>query len=95
MIVHTRDLRELAEMLLNHLEETGQASVRVDWDYYWFVPREVAFDPYSKPCELSLGQISDDWSTMTKVLSGELPPVGLTLVEFGMLLRAVGEAARE
>jgi len=94
MKIEVADLRKMFEVLAEHLEETGQASVEIPWDFYWEVSREERYDPYSEPKQLSLGQLSDDWNELLKIRDGEMPSVGHALVWLSSILRSVGEAAK-
>ena len=94
MKLEVTDLRKMFEMLAEHLEETGQASVEIPWDFYWEVSREERYDPYSEPKQFGLGQLSDDWNELLKIRDGEMPSVGYALVWLSSILRSVGEAAK-
>jgi hypothetical protein len=95
MIIDTANLRRCFEALVNHLEETGQAAVEVPWDFYWEASRDDLYNPYAQPTNLTLGQLSDDWSEMLKIADGEMPPVGYALVWLSSILRAAGEASEQ
>jgi hypothetical protein len=85
-------LREAAELLFDHLKEQGYDVVEVPQDYYWDVIAPERYDPYNKPVtELGLGQLTDDWQEIEKVLRKENDPLGSDLVRLSALLRAVGE----
>jgi len=84
-------LRAATELLFAHLEERGYDSVEIAHDYYWDVEGPERYDPYIRPNELTLGQLSDDWSEVEKILRKDSEPVGYALVWLSALLRAVGE----
>jgi hypothetical protein len=93
MKIATEDLRRAFEALVSHLEGTGQEVVDIPWDYYWDMPKEERYDPYSEPRNLNLGQISDDWNEILEITDGTMPCVGYALVWLSSVLRAVGEVA--
>lgn len=92
MNVSTTQLRQLCDALLSHIEEVAP-SVEVREDYYWAVPRESRYDLYEQPSALTLGQLSDDWSELDKIRSGEREPHPHALVWLASILRYVGENA--
>jgi hypothetical protein len=94
MKITTEDLRKTFEALVDHLDETGQASVELPWDFYWDLSAEELYDPYSDPKDLSLGQLSDDWNRLLQISNGEMPAVGYALVWLSSILRAVGQTAK-
>jgi hypothetical protein len=84
----------MTEILLRHLEETGQAEVEIDDDFYWSVPAEQRYKPYVEPKALDLGQLSDNWAELTKMAAGKSGACGYALVWLSAILRRVGELAK-
>jgi len=91
MNLRISDLRKATERLLTHLEETGRDEVSLSLDYYWDIPRELRYDNYEQPSDLSLRQLTDDWVELQKILDGKNAPSVYALVWLASLLRAVGE----
>lgn len=91
MTITREQLREVFEILMHHLERCGVTEIEVDWDYYWDIPVEELYNPYSKPQELDLGQLSDDWQKLVDLVEGTSPPVGYAFTWFSAILRAIGE----
>jgi hypothetical protein len=91
MNLRISDLRKVTERLLTHLEETGRGEVSLSLDYYWDIPRELRYDNYEQPSDLSLHQLTDDWAELQKVLDRKTAPRAEALVRLSSLLRAVGE----
>ncbi len=86
-------LRAISDILLDHLENTGQVSFEVESDYYWNIPFQNRYDQYIHPTELTLGQLSDDWSELEAILSGSRDPIGYALVWYASILSRIGENA--
>jgi hypothetical protein len=84
-------LRSATEMLFAHLEELGYDSIEISQDYYWDVGGPERYDPYKKPDELGLGQLSCDWTRLDRLLRNDREPVAYALVWLSALLRIVGE----
>ena len=93
MKIETKELRRIFNVLVDHLEGTGQTSFDLPWDFYWEVAKEDLYNPYSEPEQLSLGQLTDDWDELVKIANQDMPPIGYALVWLSAILRAVGEPA--
>jgi hypothetical protein len=91
MSITPAQLREVFEVLIRHLEETGVSEIEIDPDYYWDIPAEELYDPYNTPEGLDLGQLTEDWQKLQDVAAGRMPPVGYGLTWLAAVLRAVGE----
>jgi hypothetical protein len=91
MDINVSDLRKVCAVLLDHLEATGNAHIRVDWDHYWNVPKEERYDKYDSPKNLDLGQLTYDWERLQGLLNSEEVPIAYGLVWLSSILRAVGE----
>lgn len=90
MRVSTKELRAVTNLLLDHLESTSQSEFDIEEDYYWEAEQGQLYNPYQEPSRLQLGQLSDDWSDLVSILSGESPPIGTALVWLAAVLRRVG-----
>ena len=93
MEVSTSELREIMARLCDHLEATGQGTVTVPHDYYWFIPETSRYDPYQppEPGELTLGQISDDLRELRRMVGRQSDPVAYGFVWLSSVLAAVGD----
>lgn len=91
MQVSVSELRAVSEQLFLHLERSGYSSVELDADYYWNIPKKLRYNPYEEPKELDLGQLTDDWDNLCKILEGTNDPIGYACVWLSTVLRAVGE----
>lgn len=93
MKISTIDLRRATIALLQHLDETEQREFDFDEDFCWDVPADKRYLPYDKPGDLTMGQLSDDWSEVTQILEDRRQPVAYALVWLAAILRRVGEKA--
>jgi hypothetical protein len=91
MHIKLADLRSISEKLLAYLEEQGVESFDISVDYYWNIPKEQVYNPYQQPSELDLGQLTDDWYELKKMLDSESRPIAYYFVWLGAILRAIGE----
>jgi hypothetical protein len=81
----------MADQLFSYLEETGREEFEVPEDYYWEISKEEVYDPYKKPEDLTIGQLSSDLGELRAILAKKSPPIGYALVWYSAILRAVGE----
>jgi len=91
MRVTTAELRRACEMLLRHLEATGQHEIEIAEDYYWAIAPGEAYAAYSTPSQFTMGQLSDDWQEVMAIVNGDKEAVGYALVWLSSVMRRVGE----
>ena len=91
MQIATSELRQAMTKLLDHLDDAGRGKLTISKDYYWAIPADRQYDPYKKPTEFTLGQLSDDWLEVKKIVEGQSAPVGYALVWLAAIIRAIGE----
>jgi hypothetical protein len=91
MNIKTRDLHLLTEKLFKHLEELGVESIELIEDYYWEIPPEHLYQPYQKPQEFTLGQLSDDWRDLEKVLQEDTQPVTSDFIDLAAIMKLIGQ----
>jgi len=91
MQITTRELRQAVTKVLDHLEDTARAVLTIDKDYYWSIPADQRYDPYQQPTDLTLGQLSDDWCEVKKIIEGQSAPIGYALVWLSSIILAIGE----
>lgn len=91
MDVNVAELQTALNAVLSHIVESGHETVQLDGDYYWFVPEASRHNPYQEPSSLTLGQLTDDWAEIKKILDGSADPLAYSLVWLSSILREVGE----
>jgi hypothetical protein len=91
MRIEISELRRIANLLLDHVQSLGADTIEVEHDYYWEIHAKELYDPYRDPSDLGMGQLTEDWKELTRISTGEAPPVGAALTWLGTVLRAVGE----
>ena len=91
MDITLSELKAVFMKEVDHLEEMGYEKIEIPVDYYWNIPQDVRYDPYKKPENLDLGQLSDDWQELQKTIREERDPIAYDLVWLSTILRAIGE----
>jgi hypothetical protein len=95
MKVSTAELRLATELLLRHLDDTGQQEIEITEDFYWSVPENVRYDSYDEPTEHTVGQLSDDVGELKKMVAGQTRPTGRDLVWLAATFAVVARNARQ
>jgi len=92
MEINMDDLRQICDRLIQNVKEKGIDSINLEVDYYWNIPQNQLYNPYQKPVDLDMGQLSDNWTELRKVLQSQKEPLGYHLVWLAAILRALGES---
>lgn len=88
--INVDDLRTVTNRLFDHLDSLGERTVELDQDYYWIIGEQELYDPTRKPTDFVLGQLTDDWRELSKLLEGQ-KPISYSLVWLASILRAIGQ----
>ena len=91
MEVSIQELKSVADKLFAHLQRDGKDVVEVPHDFYWSIPKEERYDPYSIASQPTLGQLSDDLFELRRIVHGEAEPIAYGLVWLASIIRAIGE----
>jgi hypothetical protein len=91
--ISTAELRVSVLAFLRHLEETGQSEFDITEEFYWDISVDRRYSPYEEPKELTIGQLSDDWVEVKRMVDGSSDILGYGLVWLASVLRRVGEKA--
>jgi hypothetical protein len=90
MTVDIEELRKVLVILLDVVESNG-AAVEILDDFYWDVPGKHRYQVYEPPAELTVGQLTDDWSELRRIGCGEVDALPYALVWAASILRRIGE----
>ena len=91
MKIKVKELREVANILFDHLEECGVSEQEIEHDYYWDIPTSERYDVSIEPSNMTIGQLTDDWAELQKILKSPDTSVAYALVWYGAIIRAMGE----
>jgi hypothetical protein len=91
MKIETNELRAIMEKLFNHLDEIDIHSIEFPYDYYWDIPKEDLYDSYHEPSRHTIGQLSDNWNDLRKLLNDSKDPVSSDFVDAAAILKAMGQ----
>ncbi len=91
MRINTKELRTVTEKLFDHLEELQIEYIDVPRDFYWDLSGDQLYDVQKEPDDLVVGQLSDDWQELHKVLNERSDPMSYHFVWLSSILRVIGE----
>ena len=91
MKVTTEEMRRAANILIDHLENLGEREIVIDDDFYWNIPETEMYNPYERPVNLDMGQLSDDLEEIRKLIAKKSLCVSYGLVWLSSIFRRVGE----
>ncbi len=80
MEIKIKDLFGLLDILKEKLEDNFESIIKVEEeDFYWQISQEQLYNPIEEPKELTLGQLSDDWSELSRLLDKKEIPISYDL----------------
>ncbi len=85
-------LRRAADLLLSHLEDVEGPVVSLDRDMFWVIPAEQRNNVYVEPTDFTVGQLTESFENLDRIVDGSSPATSYALVWLADLLRASGEA---
>lgn len=89
--VDIEELEKIFSKILHHYKEQQITILQVDKDYYWHIPKERKYAVYEKPDDLTIGQLSDDWKELRRLLNNDNSAISYNFVWLANILRVIGE----
>jgi hypothetical protein len=84
------ELKEIIDNIIERLKDVfGDEIIIENEDYYWVIPEDEIFNPYEKPKLDSLGQITDDWEDLRRLIDKKDIPLSNDLILLGSILQAI------
>lgn len=91
LVVDIGQLRRAAEIALKELERVSGSKARLERDFFWVIPSEERFNPYERPMNATVGQLSELIDHVAALDSDPERVSRQHLVWIGELLMAIGE----
>jgi len=93
MNIDTKQLRDVFDRILCYIEKEGNRHIDLTTDYYWHIPKASLYDPYKQPEPetLTLGQLTFDWDSLTRILDRRDEPTEYALIWLAAIIRAIGD----
>lgn len=83
-------LESAVNKIFSNMRSRGLNNVTLDADFYWNIPSETLYDPYTEPTELNIGQLDEDYENLVQI-SNENLLIGHNLKSVAALLRYLSE----
>ncbi|MCV6638321.1 hypothetical protein [Candidatus Albibeggiatoa sp. nov. NOAA] len=91
MLVDIDTLEKASAEIFKYLREVEVEAVEFEDDYYWHIVEGQRYDPFQKPDDMTMGQLSFDWDDIKKIANKENEPIGYALVWLAALYTHFGE----
>jgi hypothetical protein len=89
--VKMQELKQVCEMILTHLEQSGCDKIELEKDEYWTViSREDIYANGGVP-KLGIGSLQEDQEGLEKILDGTNPITTNDFDRLGNIIIAIGE----
>ncbi|WP_051786248.1 hypothetical protein [Endozoicomonas numazuensis] len=87
MEIKKQALFEVIELLQKNIDENLPEVINVEIeDFYWEISEEDLYNPVSTPEELTLGQLSEDWSELSRLMDDSNFPISYDLRRLSAIL---------
>ncbi|MBP2153023.1 hypothetical protein [Erwinia rhapontici] len=90
MEVDLNVLEGAVNKIFSEMRRKGLGSVSLDTDFYWNIPSEMLYDPYTEPTDLNIGQLDEDYENLVQ-MSNKNMLIGHNLKNIAVLLRYLSE----
>ena len=88
MKIQKKEVLDVLTLLSKKVNENfGDEIFLSTQDYYWQIGLDDMYDVEQEPKELMIGQISDDWSELKRLLVNADDAISYDLVRLGELLK--------
>ncbi|UUV22016.1 hypothetical protein [Paenimyroides aestuarii] len=71
MKINIDELQKVTIFLLSKLKENSGEEIEISNDYYWNILDDELYNPYEKPTDLTLGQLSDDLEEIKRLINSD------------------------
>jgi hypothetical protein len=85
------ELRQICDELLRHVAQVDGDAFRIEHDYFWSIGASQRRNPYDRPNDFSIGQLTECWDNLRSRLGDPDDRLSYELVWLGELLIAIGE----
>lgn len=90
MNIKLNELRQVTEMIFEHLSARGVAEVSINQNMYWKISCDERYNVNVTPAEINVGSLEDDKSDLDRILRGDQDVLAMHLQPLAALLDALG-----
>jgi hypothetical protein len=91
MQINMYDLKVITNRLLEWVITEHNQELDVPDHFYWDIPADQLYSLDHEPTTFDVGQLSDDWLELRKLLDNQRVPIRQQFVWLASLFRALGE----
>ncbi|MGA8725422.1 MAG: hypothetical protein WB565_10280 [Acidimicrobiales bacterium] len=84
-------LKAMCETLLDRVSSSEGDSVLIEHDYFWSITRDERTEVSLRPESLTIGQVSECWSNLERMLEDPSREITFGLVWLAEILRTIGD----
>lgn len=89
--INIKEVKNGFEKVFTTILNGGVDEIEVPEDFYWNIDESEKYNIDLTPVNLDIGQLSDDYSELLKINSGESDQLAYALVWLSSLARVIGE----
>lgn len=90
MKIQKKEVLDVLTLLSKKINENfGDEIILSSQDYYWQLDLDEKYNVLQDPKDLTIGQISDDWSELKRLLINDDDAISYDLVRLGELLKVL------
>ena len=84
------EIQKILLLLIEKLRNTVDNNIILKNDFYWNIASNQLYNPYTEPKDITLGQLSDDLSTVRRLLEHEDEALPHDLIKVAEIIKAIG-----
>jgi len=90
MEIKKNDLLKIIDILKKNIDKNFSKKILIQKeDFYWEIDYNELYNPKKKPKNLTLGQLSDDWTELLRLAETKEEPLSYDLKRLGEILRII------
>lgn len=71
MTINIKEIEEITSILFSKLKEKYGNNIEIQNDYFWDIVNEELYNPYEEPKTITLGQLSQDYELIKRILNSD------------------------
>jgi hypothetical protein len=96
MKINKEKIISIIQILSKEINDNFNESIFIEKeDFYWAVKMEEKYNPLKDPDELRLGQVSDDWEELLRLLESDEIPISYDFLRLSEILSLIYLKSRD
>jgi len=85
MKIDLKEMLEIIDVIKNEIVETMPNEIEIEDDYFWIINENDIFDYNTDPLVNEMGQISDEWMQLRRLLEPGSVPISNDLARLSSI----------